>query len=116
MVQFNKYPVGLCVAPLLIRNVHSILDTHPRYSSTSVLTQLLPRVFLAQHTIVIVTLLLAGLLVCVLSKRYHVHSQLAVVVARLRRAAATSLIVLAISLDSSSEHGILAQDPSTPQV
>src|SRR5258708_16940980 len=102
MVQFIKYPVGLCVAPLLIRNVHSIIDTHPRYSSTSVLTQLLPRVFLAQHTIVIVTLLLAGLLVCVLSKRDHVHSHLALVVARLLPASAPFLLVLSISLHSFS--------------
>ena len=58
-------------------------------------------------------ILLVRLLVRALAKRYHV--QLVEALVFLRRAAATLLMALAIRLDPSSEHSILAQDPSAPQ-
>ena len=95
----------------MIRNVNSL--AHTRYSIIPVLTQLLRRTFLLQYTIAIATLFLARLLVGVLVRRYHV--QVTDALAFLRRAAAAALMVLVIKLDPSSEHGILAQDPSSPQ-
>ena len=103
MEQLISYLIGL--GGTLIRNVNSLVNTHSRYSITSVLTQL-PRAFRVQYTIAIATLFLAKLLVSVLMRRYHVL---------LRRAAATALKALALRLDPSPEHGILAQDPSTSQ-
>jgi len=96
---------------LQIRSVNSLVDAHARYSITSVLTQL-PRTFLLQYTVAAATLLLAKLLVGILKKRYQVR--LVKAFAFLRRAAATALMMLGITLeDSSSERGIPAQVPST---
>jgi len=113
MLQFIEYFVRLSGAPLLIRGVNSLAHTHARYSITSALIQLLRRHFLLQYSIAVATLLLARLLVDILSRKYYVR--LAEVLAFLRRAAATALVVLAVRLDPSPGHGVLAQAPSTTQ-
>jgi hypothetical protein len=112
--QFIEYLVGLSGVSPLIRNAHLLVVARTRHSVTSVLTQSVPRPFLTQYTVSIALLLLARLLVGALVTRYHL--QLSGALASLRCTGAVVLVALAMGLDPSSEHDLLAHREAIKEV
>src|SRR5258706_4193782 len=109
MLQVIKYLVRLKGVPLLFRSVNSLVHAQVRYSITPFLTRLLRRNFLLCYISTVAGLLLPRLLVGILTKRCHFR------LAGALAFSGTALILLAVRLDPSSECGILARVPSTPQ-